>query len=156
MSKVYSLELKQKIPIDLDSAWNFFSCPKNLSKICPPEINFKILSTSGSSKMYAGQIIQYKVKPILNIPFYWMTEITQVKEKEFFIDNQKKGPFKLWHHQHQFKQIEGGVEMTDLVHYQMPFWFLGKILHILFLQKKVADIFEYRKKVVEELFGTMK
>lgn len=153
MSKIYSIEVKQHIPIDVDTAWNFFSCPNNLLKICPPNFNVKILSNSGNSNMYAGQIIQYNISPLFKIPLFWMTEITQVKEKEFFIDEQKKGPYKLWHHQHHFKKVEDGVEMVDIVHYQLPLWFLGDLMHSIFLKNKVKEIFNYRKKVIEEMFG---
>lgn len=153
MSRIYSIEVKQHIPIDLDTAWNFFSNPNNLLKITPSNFKFKVLSNSGSDKMYAGQIIEYKVSPLFNIPLYWMTEITQVKEKEFFIDEQKRGPYKLWHHQHHFKSVVDGVEMIDIVHYQIPLWFLGDVLHYLFLKNKVKEIFDYRIKIIEEMFG---
>jgi ligand-binding SRPBCC domain-containing protein len=103
--------------------------------------------------MYAGQIIEYKVSPVLGIPIYWMTEITQVDDKKHFIDEQRFGPYSLWHHQHHFKEVPGGVEMTDIVHYKLPFWFLGDIAHSLFVKKQLQHIFNYRFKKVEELFG---
>ena len=103
--------------------------------------------------MYIGQIIEYTVKPILNIPLYWMTEITQVAEEKYFIDEQRFGPYRLWHHQHHFKLIDGGVEMTDIVHYKIPFWFLGDIANTLFVQNQLKKIFIHRYVAVMEKFG---
>jgi len=103
--------------------------------------------------MYKGQFIGYKVKPVLGIPVYWMTEITHVKDKEFFVDEQRYGPYSLWHHQHLFNEIEGGVEMTDIVHYKIPFWFIGDIANGLFVRKKLESVFQYRDERVEAMFG---
>ena len=116
-------------------------------------MGFKVISKHHGDIMYAGQIIEYTVKPVLGIPIYWMTEITQVKDKEYFIDEQRFGPYTLWHHQHHFKEIPGGVEMTDIVHNKNPFWFLGNIANALFVKNKLKEIFDYRYKKVEELFG---
>ncbi len=155
MSKVYSLKATQKIPVDIETAWDFFSKPENLNAITPKKLGFKILNISKAYKeaMYAGQIIEYNVKPLLGIPLYWMTEITQVKDKEFFIDEQRFGPYKLWHHQHHFKQIENGIEMTDIVHYKIPYWFAGDIANALIVRKQLKEIFEYRFKMIEEKYG---
>jgi ligand-binding SRPBCC domain-containing protein len=103
--------------------------------------------------MYAGQIIEYHVKPLLNIPLYWMTEITHVKDQQYFVDEQRFGPYSLWHHQHHFKEVEGGVEMTDIVHYKVPGWFIGDIMNSLYIKNELKSIFDYRFKKVEELFG---
>ena len=103
--------------------------------------------------MYAGQIIEYKVKPVLGIPVYWMTEITHVEEGKFFVDEQRFGPYSFWHHQHHFKENEHGVEMTDLVHYKIPFGFLGDLTQALFVGKQLESIFEFRKKAVDQIFG---
>jgi ligand-binding SRPBCC domain-containing protein len=149
----YSIKTIQKIPIDIDKAWEFFSDPANLQEITPDNLGFKILSKHHGDKMYAGQIIEYKVKPLLNIPVYWMTEVTHVQEKQYFIDEQRFGPYALWHHQHHFKSIEGGVEMTDIVHYRNPFWILGDIANTLSVKKQLKKIFEFRFRKVEELFG---
>lgn len=152
---MHSLKTIQRIPIDIDTAWNFFSQPANLAKITPDNLGFDIISKHHGDTMYAGQIIEYKVKPMLNIPLYWMTEITHVVDKKFFVDEQRFGPYKLWHHQHHFKAISGGVEMTDIVHYALPLGILGKIAHSLFVKKQLNEIFDYRYKKVEELFGVM-
>jgi len=149
----HSIKTVQKIPVSLDKAWDFFSNPANLQAITPENMGFTVISKHHGDTMYAGQIIEYKVRPVLNIPIYWMTEITQVKDKEYFIDEQRYGPYSLWHHQHHFKAIDGGVEMTDIVHYKNPFWILGKIANSLFVQKKLESIFDYRFKKVEKIFG---
>lgn len=153
MSKVYSLKTVQHIRVSLDKAWDFFSSPANLQTITPQKMGFKIISKYQGDKMYPGQIIEYKVSPVLNIPLYWMTEITHVEDKKYFVDEQRFGPYDLWHHQHHFKETADGVEMTDIVHYKLPFWFLGDIAHGLFVKKQLEDIFEYRFKKVEELFS---
>jgi ligand-binding SRPBCC domain-containing protein len=149
----HSFKTVQKIPISLPKAWDFFSNPANLQAITPEDMSFKVISKYHGDVMYAGQIIEYKVKPVLNIPIYWMTEITQVKDKEYFIDEQRYGPYSLWHHQHHFKEIPGGVEMTDIVHYKNPLGPLGRLANSLFVKKKLAGIFDYRYRKVEEMFG---
>ncbi len=149
----HSIKTVQKIPVTLEQAWAFFSNPANLQAITPPEMSFRIISAHHGDKMYAGQIIEYKVKPVAGIPVYWMTEITQVKEGEYFIDEQRFGPYRLWHHQHHFRSIPGGVEMTDIVHYKNPLGWLGRLANTLFVRKKLSTIFEYRRQRVESLFG---
>ncbi len=153
MSKVYSLKTIQTIPVSLNEAWDFFSSPANLQAITPDNLGFKIISKHHGEKMYPGQIIEYKVSPVLGIPIYWMTEITHVEDKKYFVDEQRFGPYSLWHHQHHFREVPGGVEMTDIVHYKLPFWFLGDIAHTFFVNKQLLHIFNYRFKKVEELFG---
>jgi ligand-binding SRPBCC domain-containing protein len=149
----YSLKTVQKLPLTLEQAWDFFSSPHNLKEITPAEMDFTILSDSGATKMYAGQIITYKVKPMLGIPVFWMTEITHVKDHDYFIDEQRFGPYALWHHSHFFKAIPGGVEMTDLVHYKLPLGFLGRFGHWLFIKKKLHNIFKHRYTALEQKFG---
>lgn len=155
MSKVYSLKTVQQLPISLDAAWDFFSSPANLQKITPDAMGFNIISKHHGDTMYAGQIIEYTVKPILGMPLYWMTEITHVEDKKYFVDEQRFGPYSLWHHQHHFKTVPGGVEMTDIVHYKMPFWFFGDIANSLFVKKQLKGIFDYRFTTVEAMFGNM-
>jgi ligand-binding SRPBCC domain-containing protein len=150
---VYSLKTVQSLPVSLERAWDFFSSPANLQSITPAKMGFKIISQHHGKKMYAGQIIEYKVKPVLGIPLYWMTEITHVQDQQHFIDEQRFGPYILWHHQHHFKAVPGGVEMTDIVHYKLPLWILGDIANSLFVKKQLKDIFDYRFQKVEELFG---
>jgi ligand-binding SRPBCC domain-containing protein len=150
---VHSIKTIQKIPISLEQAWDFFSSPANLQIITPAKMGFRTISRHHGEKMYAGQIIEYKVKPLLGISIYWMTEITHVEDKKYFVDEQRFGPYSLWHHQHHFKAIESGVEMTDIVHYKNPLWFLGEVANILFIKKQLKEIFDYRFSKVEELFG---
>lgn len=152
----YILKHTQQLPISLEQAWDFFSSPDNLNEITPPDMQMDILTNSGSGKMFAGQIITYHVRPILNIPMHWITEISHVKDMEYFVDNQMHGPFAMWHHLHTFKAIAGGVEMTDVVDYKMPFGILGTIVHALIVRKKVEGIFAYRNKLLEQKFGKYK
>ncbi len=156
MSKVYSLKTVQVLPITIEEAWDFFSSPKNLADITPGNMGFNIISKHHGQKMYPGQVIEYKVSPVFNIPLYWMTEITHVSEKKYFVDEQRFGPYSLWHHQHHFETVDGGVQMTDIVHYKLPFWFLGDIANSLFVAKQLKGIFDYRYQKVEDLFKTTK
>ena len=153
MSKVYSLKTIQNIPISLDEAWDFFSSPANLKEITPSNLGFQIVSKYHGEKMYPGQIIEYIVKPILGIPLYWMTEITHVVNKKYFVDEQRYGPYSMWHHQHHFREITGGVEMVDIVHYKLPLWILGDIANSIMVKKQLNGIFNYRFEAVEKRFG---
>jgi ligand-binding SRPBCC domain-containing protein len=141
------------MPISLEQAWDFFSKPDNLKEITPSNLGFNIISKHHGSTMYSGQIIEYTVKPILGIPLYWMTEITHVIDKQYFVDEQRFGPYSLWHHQHHFKEIEGGVEMTDIVHYKLPLWILGDIAQVIMVKNQLNGIFSHRYIAVEERFG---
>ncbi len=156
MSKVHLIRSVQKLPVDLSTTWKFFSDPNNLLSITPPFLNLKITNKVFGEEVYPGQVLMYTVKPLLGIPFHWMTEITHVEPEKFFVDEQRKGPYKLWHHQHHFKAIEGGVEMTDLVHYRLPMGFLDPIIHPMIVRKKLEEIFHYRYYKVIELFGAWK
>lgn len=142
-----------QIPIPINEAWEFFSSPANLKMITPQYMGFEITSENADEKMYRGMIITYKVKPVLNIPIEWVTEITQVDEPFYFVDNQKSGPYKFWHHQHIFREVKNGTEMTDIVNYAAPFGFVGKIAENLFIKKKVEEIFNFRKERMNYLFN---
>ena len=138
----------------MEKAWKFFSDPKNLKDITPDEMNFNI--TSGADKsIYAGQIIQYKVSPVLGINLKWVTEITHVKKNEYFVDEQRFGPYSLWHHKHFFKKINGGILMEDIVDYKIPYGLIGQFAHVIFVKKKLKKIFNYRHTKPEKLFGKM-
>ena len=156
MSKIYTLKTIQRIPITVQEAWDFFSKPDNLKVLTPPHLDFTVLSNQYKEEMYAGQIIEYNVKPLWGISLYWMTEITHVQEKIYFIDEQRFGPYAFWHHQHYFKFIDGGVEMIDIVHYKLPLWFVGDVANSLFVRHQLQKIFDYRFKKVEALFGKWK
>jgi len=153
MSRVYVLKRVQRLSISVDEAWDFFSHPRNLFALTPPQLNLKFTNELFGAAMYPGQIITYKVKPLLGIPLFWMTEIMHVDKPHFFVDEQRRGPYSLWHHEHHFKPIAGGVEMTDLVHYAIPFGPLGTLAHRMFVKKQLNDIFEYRFQKTEALFG---
>jgi ligand-binding SRPBCC domain-containing protein len=146
-------EYRQFLPISLEEAWEFFSSPKNLDRITPEEVRFNILS-GGDGPMYPGMVIQYTVTPLLGIPMPWVTEITHVAERQYFVDEQRFGPYSLWHHLHRFETVEGGVMMTDILHYRIPLGPVGKLLGSLFIDNKVNGIFEYRIKVLDGLFKT--
>ena len=153
--KIYTLHTKQNLPISLDEAWEFFSNPGNLKIITPDYMGFKTLS-GAEKKMFAGQIIQYLVTPILGIPVKWVTEITHVTAKKYFVDEQRFGPYALWHHKHFLKEIPGGVEMEDIVDYKVPMGFLGQLVHPFLVKPKLKEIFDYREKKLIELFGEFK
>ena len=154
-SGIYTLEVSQFLKIAQEDAWNFFSSPGNLSKITPPSMGFVI--TSGPAKrMYAGQIISYRVSPFAGFRSNWVTEITRVEEGRFFVDEQRFGPYSLWHHKHFIKEIEGGVEMEDIIDYKIPFGWLGQLMHPILVKPKLDEIFAYRKKKLIELFGEFK
>jgi ligand-binding SRPBCC domain-containing protein len=153
MSKVYSLCSKQKLPVGLEKVWNFFSDASNLLAVTPPHLNLKVTNQIYGDVMYAGQVMTYDVKPLLGISISWMTEITQVVPMNYFVDQQRKGPYRMWHHQHHFKSIEGGTEMVDLVHYRIPFGLAGNLANILFVKKELKKIFAYRYQKIEGMFG---
>ncbi len=150
---VHQLKAVQHIPGNLPEIWRFFSQPGNLATITPKEMDFRVRSEDDGKEIYPGQIIEYTVRPLLGIPLYWMTEITHVEHESFFVDEQRKGPYAIWHHQHHFKEVEGGVQMTDLVHYNNPLGFLGEIANKIMVRRKLTDLFEYRVKKIGEIFG---
>jgi ligand-binding SRPBCC domain-containing protein len=149
---MYQFRRTQLVKADLQTCWEFFISPANLSKITPSYMNFRVLTVQ-PPKAYEGLIIHYKVSPVLRIPLSWTTEITHIKEGKFFVDEQRKGPYRMWHHEHHFEETPEGVLMTDIVSYIMPFGFLGKIANALFVRRQLKEIFDYRNRIVEETFG---
>tara|TARA_R110002072_G_scaffold298271_1_gene471998 strand:+ start:1358 stop:1837 length:480 start_codon:yes stop_codon:yes gene_type:complete len=151
-SGIYTLEASQELNIPLSEAWDYFSSPENLSNITPPKMGFHITSKV-DKKAYQGQIITYKVSPFLFVKTNWVTEITAVKEHQFFIDEQRFGPYSMWHHEHFFESLpNGNTLMKDKISYKIPFGFLGSIAHPLFVKKQLQSIFEYREKVLDTIF----
>lgn len=150
--KIYNLKRTQILPLTLNEAWSFFSNLRNLAEITPPHMGFKILYLSGNGPMYPGQLIRYRVQGIRGINVHWVTEITHVEEPYYFVDEQRFGPYALWHHQHHFSEVENGVEMTDEVNYALPLGPLGTLAYLLFVKRKLNRIFDYRFKKLEELF----
>lgn len=150
--KIYRLHKKQNLPISVDEAWDFLSNPSNLKTITPDYMGFNILS-GADRPMFPGQIIQYIVTPVLGIKTKWVTEITHVRDKEYFVDEQRFGPYALWHHKHFTKAIDGGVEMEDIIDYKVPMGVLGQMVHPILVKPKLEEIFNYRTQKLEELFG---
>ena len=148
---MYVLKQEQILPISLQQAWDFFATPKNLNEVTPADLTFKITSAL-PEKMYEGLMITYKIKPTLNIPLNWCTEITHIKEMEYFVDEQRSGPYKIWHHEHHFKAVDDGVLMTDLLYYDIGLSVFGWLAGKLFVHKKVEEIFDYRYKTLETYF----
>lgn len=152
--KLYQLHAKQALPISKKEAWDFLSDPKNLKVITPDHMGFHI--TSGANRaMYAGQIIQYVVKPFAGYSTKWVTEITHVKEGEYFVDEQRFGPYELWHHKHFLSEVDGGTLMEDIIDYKIPFGILGQLAQPLLVKKQLKQIFEYRENKLNELFGKL-
>lgn len=149
---MYQLKRAQLVKTDLETCWEFFSSPANLSVITPDYMRFQVL-TEQPKVMYPGLMIAYKVSPVLGIPLGWITEITHVESGKYFVDEQRKGPYKMWHHEHHFEETPEGVLMTDIVSYTLPLGWLGKLAHGIFVRKQLEGIFAYRFKKVEELFG---
>ncbi len=150
--KIHKLHTRQKLPISVDEAWDFFSDPINLKTITPEYMGFDIIS-GADRPMYSGQLIQYILTPLAGIKTSWVTEITHIKEKEYFVDEQRFGPYSLWHHKHFFKPIPGGIEMEDIVEYKLPFGFIGNLVHPIIVKPKLKEIFAYRRTKLLALFG---
>ena len=151
---LHSFEQEQPLPISRKDAWDFFSTARNLSKLTPPEIAFEIVSQPGE-KLYDGQIICYRMKVLPLIWMRWVTEIKSVEEGKSFVDEQRSGPYKFWHHRHTFEDAEGGVLMRDHVHYAVGFGLFGAIAHTLFVRQKLVEIFNFRRQALIKLFGEM-
>lgn len=153
--KMYQFYEEQHLPVTIDEAWSFFSNPENLSLITPPSMNFSLANVP-EEEIYPGMIITYKVSPLFNIPLTWVTEITAADKPNFFIDEQRFGPYKFWHHRHSFKEAGGGVLMKDEVHYSLPFEIIGRLGHFLLVKKRVEGIFKYRKEALTKMFSNGK
>jgi ligand-binding SRPBCC domain-containing protein len=149
----YQLIKTQKLPATINEIWDFISSPNNLKEITPVDMGFVVTSNTGPEKMYPGMIITYKVSPLFGIKLNWVTEITHVKDFEYFVDEQRIGPYSMWHHQHKIESIEGGVLMTDIVTYQPPMGILGAIANSLIIKSQLEKIFDFRTIALEKRFG---
>ena len=150
--KIHTLIQSQEVPISLSESWEFFSKPENLNEITPPDLEFRI--TSGKPEpMHDGQIVTYKIRVAPLIWNTWVTEIKGVIPEKQFIDEQRSGPYKFWHHLHEFEKTENGTLIKDIVNYSLPFGLFGNIAHSIYVKKKLAEIFGYRKKILTEKFG---
>jgi ligand-binding SRPBCC domain-containing protein len=153
--KIYTKSSKQNLPISLQEAWEFLSNPKNLKTITPDYMGF-VIESGADRPMFPGQIIEYIVTPVMGIKTKWVTEITHVQELRYFVDEQRFGPYSLWHHKHFLKEIPGGVEMEDIIHYKIPMGFIGQLVHPILVKPKLDEIFNYRRKKLIDLFGEIK
>lgn len=149
---IHQLKKTQFINRSLEEVWKFFSDPRNLATITPPYMKFTVTSGDLPDVTYPGQIITYTVSPVLRVPLFWMTEITHVIPGKLFVDEQRRGPYRLWHHQHHFEQQGDGVLMTDIIHYQLPMGILGDLANIMFVKSQLEDIFDFRREKVEQIF----
>ena len=150
--KLHLLEREQRLPIPIEEAWAFFSDAGNLARITPPDMGFEVTSKL-PERMYAGMIVTYRVRPLAGIPVTWVTEITHVDEPHLFVDEQRFGPYRFWHHQHLFREVEGGTEVRDLVTYALPPG--GGLLRPLLVAPRLAAIFDHRRRILEATFGTL-
>jgi ligand-binding SRPBCC domain-containing protein len=150
-----SLTYKQCIPVSIAEAWDFFSSPANLARITPPEMMFRITNGDGTQQIYEGMLISYTLYPFMMVPIQWETEITKVDKPFLFEDRQKSGPYESWHHLHQFREIPGGVEMTDQINYIMPMDFFGDLVNTLIVSRRLEEVFTYRKRKIEDILGRM-
>ena len=151
--KTYRLVRRQVLPTDQESAWRFFADPSNLRLITPPWLDFKITSPV-PRKMYAGMIITYNIRPLAGIAIPWVSEITQVNAPHFFVDEQRHGPYRFWHHQHHLQMVQGGVEKTDEIHYRLPWGLFGIAIHAISVRRKLVVIFDYRHQALGQIFGS--
>ncbi len=152
--KIFRKSYSHRIKASIEEAWSFFSDPSNLARITPKEMGFEILSEKSKNGIYPGQLIYYSVKPLLGIKMSWVTEITAVREGQYFIDYQYSGPYRLWHHEHRFYPDGDGIRMEDTIHYSIPLGFLGSLMNRLLISKKIDRIFDYRRGVLDKLFGS--
>jgi ligand-binding SRPBCC domain-containing protein len=152
-SGIHTLLVTQKLPIDLETAWEFFSNPANLARITPEHMGFRITSAPGPDKMFAGQIITYTVSPFQGISSNWVTEISHIEEKRYFIDEQRFGPYSMWHHEHWFESIAGGIKTIDRVSYKLPLGFIGRLVEKWVVRNQLRKIFSFRHRKLVAFFG---
>ena len=150
---LHRFEVEQVLPIGREEAWGFFSDPRNLAVITPPEMGFEITSPLPES-VYTGLIVTYRVRPLFGVPVQWVTEITHVDEGRYFVDEQRLGPYRVWHHEHHFEEIDGGLLMRDIVHYSVPLGPLGELVNRAVVRRRVEEIFAFRRAVLGQRFGS--
>ena len=153
--ELHNLTYVQQLPVSIDAAWAFFSSPDNFVRITPPEMMVTITNGAGGKSIFEGMIITYTLYPFMMLPVRWETEIVSVMKPLFFEDVQNSGPYEYWHHRHTFKEIEGGVEMTDFLQYALPMGYFGELVNMLIVSLRLEEVFNYRKKRIEELLGKM-
>jgi ligand-binding SRPBCC domain-containing protein len=150
---VHVLRARQIVPAGLETCWSFFSDPANLRKLTPSSLDLRLTEEPPPS-IYPGLMIQYQVRPLFGVPMTWLTEITHVRSMEYFADEQRVGPYAIWHHEHFFAPLEGGrTEVRDLVHYRLPLGWLGDLFHPVLVLPQLREIFAFREKAITEHFG---
>lgn len=152
---IHYLHREQVIPAPAEDVWAYFCDPKNLNEITPPDMNFEIVQ-GGDAAMYKGQIIEYRVEFIRGVRSLWLTEIAHVRDGEYFVDEQRIGPYRFWYHEHIFEKVPNGTKMTDCVTYAIPFAVLGDAVNAVWISKRLKNIFDFRKRKIAELFGEAK
>ena len=153
--KTFNLTRRQILNTDPETAWRFFSDPANLCLITPPWLDFRITSPVPEI-VHAGLIITYRIRPLAGIAVPWVSEITQVDPPRFFVDEQKLGPYRFWHHQHWLRAVDDGVEKTDQVHYALPGGLIGIGLHALLIRRKLDEIFRFRYDALARIFNAQR
>ncbi len=153
--RLYVIDRVQRLPISVDRAWRFFSNPLNLGDLTPPMLGLRVID-GGGERLRPGMIITYRLHPFFGLRLSWVTEITHVKESQYFVDEQRFGPYKFWHHQHRFGEVPGGIEMRDIVNYGLPFGPLGRVAHSTVVGRNLHRIFDFRRKVLEDRFGVLR
>lgn len=149
----HTLHRREILPLPPSDAWEFFSNPRNLPLITPPALGFEILTGVLPPRIHAGMMIAYRVRPVAGIPLHWLTEITHVTEGEYFVDEQRSGPYAIWHHEHRFRETGGGTEVEDLVTYRLPFGWAGALMHRLLVRRKLEAIFDFRSAAIQRLMA---
>lgn len=152
-SGIYTLKAESSINLPIEKAWDYFSNPSNLAKITPKSMGFKTTSEEANN-MFAGQIISYMVKPMFNIKTNWVTEITHVNEPHFFVDEQRFGPYAMWHHEHHFIKNGNLTKMIDKISFKIPFGILGHLAFPFIVKPQLKKIFSYRENKLKQLFNS--
>jgi ligand-binding SRPBCC domain-containing protein len=150
---IHTIEQTQFFAVDIETLWDFITSPANLQKITPGDLSFEITSKDAVEKIYPGKIITYKISPFPGIKFNWITEITHIQHGQFFIDEQRSGPYAIWHHEHHLAPVAGGVNMIDKIYYKVPGGILGDLINVLWVRKKLRHIFEFRRQKLSFIFG---
>jgi len=150
--RIYSIQRQTLLHATRESVWKYFSDTGNLNELTPSDMSFEVLDASPENKMYAGMIINYRIRPVLNIPVRWTTEITHCLKGNYFVDEQRFGPYSFWHHQHSFEDHPDGILMRDIVHYALPFGIVGRFIHMIYVKRRLASIFDFREKKIKDVF----
>ena len=150
-AKTYTLKRQQVVPSGRSEVFTFFSDAFNLEQLTPSFLNFQV-TTPAPIDIQTGTVIEYRIR-LFGVPMFWRTRITSFVPEESFVDNQEKGPYRLWHHTHTFEEVPEGTLMTDVVRYRLPFGILGTLAHTLFVRRTLDKIFNFRRDSLQQLMG---